>query len=130
MGACVTNCRRTGIRTNIDLLELGTTVLCDRYTFYCIAFSASKGLPYECRSPDVDMPATDLVVSRKRKKPQIRLARLSVREMRDSTTRSARFLVGILTSNLERVTFMGKVISTLWVNPPSQQPTLALAMFL
>ncbi|KAK0443619.1 thymidylate kinase-domain-containing protein [Armillaria borealis] len=46
-----------------DLLESGTTVLCDRYAFSGIAFSASKGLPYEwCRSPDVGLPAPDLVV--------------------------------------------------------------------
>ncbi|KAK0457395.1 thymidylate kinase-domain-containing protein [Desarmillaria tabescens] len=45
------------------LLESGTTVLCDRYAFSGIAFSASKGLPYEwCRSPDVGLPAPDLVV--------------------------------------------------------------------
>ncbi|KAG7443338.1 P-loop containing nucleoside triphosphate hydrolase protein [Guyanagaster necrorhizus] len=44
-------------------LESGTTVLCDRYAFSGIAFSASKGLPYEwCRAPDVGLPAPDLVV--------------------------------------------------------------------
>ncbi|KAK0497470.1 thymidylate kinase-domain-containing protein [Armillaria luteobubalina] len=46
-----------------DLLESGTTVLCDRYAFSGIAFSASKGLPYEwCRSPDIGLPAPDLVL--------------------------------------------------------------------
>ncbi|SJL12421.1 related to Thymidylate kinase [Armillaria ostoyae] len=46
-----------------DLLESGTTVLCDQYAFSGIAFSASKDLPYEwCRSPDVGLPAPDLVV--------------------------------------------------------------------
>ncbi|KAK0185074.1 thymidylate kinase-domain-containing protein, partial [Armillaria mellea] len=45
------------------LLESGTTVLCDRYAFSGIAFSASKGLPYEwCRSPDIGLPAPDLVL--------------------------------------------------------------------
>ncbi|KAK0203189.1 thymidylate kinase-domain-containing protein [Desarmillaria ectypa] len=45
------------------LLESGTIVLCDRYAFSGIAFSASKGLPYEwCRSPDIGLPAPDLVV--------------------------------------------------------------------
>ncbi|KAK0186754.1 thymidylate kinase [Armillaria mellea] len=63
--------QRTEIRINIDLLELGATVLCDRYTFSGIAFTASKGLPYECRSPDVDMPATDLVVTERREKEEI-----------------------------------------------------------
>ncbi|KAK0444726.1 thymidylate kinase-domain-containing protein [Armillaria borealis] len=44
-------------------LESGTTVLCDRYAFSGIAFSASKGLPYEwCRSPDIGLPAPDLVL--------------------------------------------------------------------
>ncbi|KAK0488512.1 thymidylate kinase-domain-containing protein [Armillaria novae-zelandiae] len=46
-----------------DILESGTTVLCDRYAFSGIAFSASKGLPYEwCRSPDIGLPAPDLVL--------------------------------------------------------------------
>ncbi|PBK59058.1 thymidylate kinase [Armillaria solidipes] len=45
------------------ILESGTTVLCDRYAFSGIAFSASKGLPYEwCRSPDIGLPAPDLVL--------------------------------------------------------------------
>ncbi|GLB43336.1 putative thymidylate kinase [Lyophyllum shimeji] len=45
------------------LLAAGTTVVCDRYAFSGIAFSASKGLPYEwCRAPDVSLPAPDLAV--------------------------------------------------------------------
>ena len=38
-------------------------VICDRYAFSGIAFSASKGLPYEwCRSPDIGLPAPDLTL--------------------------------------------------------------------
>ncbi|KAG5650988.1 hypothetical protein H0H81_010313 [Sphagnurus paluster] len=45
------------------LLTSGTTVICDRYAFSGIAFSASKGLPYEwCRAPDVSLPAPDLAL--------------------------------------------------------------------
>lgn len=44
-------------------LNSGTTVLCDRYAFSGIAFSASKGLPFEwCRAPDVSLPAPDLTL--------------------------------------------------------------------
>ncbi|EDR09673.1 uncharacterized protein LACBIDRAFT_189987 [Laccaria bicolor S238N-H82] len=55
-----------------QLLEAGTPIICDRYAFSGIAFSASKGipsstpspkLPYEwCRSPDIGLPAPDLVL--------------------------------------------------------------------
>jgi dTMP kinase len=45
------------------LLEAGTIVICDRYAFSGIAFSAGKGLPYDwCRSPDVGLPAPDLTL--------------------------------------------------------------------
>lgn len=52
------------------MLATGTTVICDRYAFSGIAFSASKVnsegevlLPFEwCRSPDVGLPARDLVL--------------------------------------------------------------------
>ncbi|KAJ3503781.1 hypothetical protein NLJ89_g8282 [Agrocybe chaxingu] len=52
------------------LLTAGTTVVCDRYAFSGISFSASKVnadgtpiLPFEwCRSPDVGLPAPDLVL--------------------------------------------------------------------
>ncbi|VDB84861.1 unnamed protein product [Peniophora sp. CBMAI 1063] len=41
-------------------LSAGTLVLCDRYAFSGIAFSAAKGLPYEwCASPDAALPAPD-----------------------------------------------------------------------
>ncbi|KAK4058852.1 Thymidylate kinase [Microbotryomycetes sp. JL221] len=44
-------------------LEQGTTVICDRYAFSGIAFSAIKGLSYEwCRSPDIGLPAPDLTL--------------------------------------------------------------------
>lgn len=51
-------------RSTIEqLLSTGTTVICDRYAFSGIAFSASKGLSYEwCRSPDVSLPAPDLTL--------------------------------------------------------------------
>ncbi|KDR80280.1 hypothetical protein GALMADRAFT_1188335 [Galerina marginata CBS 339.88] len=53
-----------------NLLLAGTPVICDRYAFSGIAFSASKVtsagdplLPFEwCRSPDVGLPAPDLVL--------------------------------------------------------------------
>ncbi|KAL0953335.1 hypothetical protein HGRIS_004580 [Hohenbuehelia grisea] len=45
------------------LLREGTVVVCDRYAFSGIAFSASKGLPFEwCRAPDVSLPAPDLTL--------------------------------------------------------------------
>jgi dTMP kinase len=45
-------------------LESGITVICDRYAFSGIAFSAVKpGLSYEwCKSPDISLPAPDLVL--------------------------------------------------------------------
>ncbi|GBE86321.1 thymidylate kinase [Sparassis latifolia] len=46
-----------------NALRAGTTVICDRYAFSGIAFSAAKaleGLSYEwCRAPDVYLPAPD-----------------------------------------------------------------------
>ena len=52
------------------LLNAGTVVICDRYAFSGIAFSASKvtakgdpSLSFEwCKSPDVGLPAPDLVL--------------------------------------------------------------------
>jgi len=42
-------------------LAAGTLVLCDRYAFSGVAFSAAKGLPLAwCRAPDVGLPAPDL----------------------------------------------------------------------
>ena len=58
-----------------SLLDSGITIICDRYAFSGIAFSASKALPqksspstsspltYEwCRAPDVSLPAPDLTL--------------------------------------------------------------------
>ncbi|KAJ7228161.1 thymidylate kinase [Mycena pura] len=46
-----------------QLLAQGTTVVCDRYAFSGVAFSAAKGLPLEwCRAPDVALPAPDLTL--------------------------------------------------------------------
>ena len=57
-----------------SLLDSGTTIICDRYAFSGIAFSASKALlqkssftssplTYEwCRAPDVSLPAPDLTI--------------------------------------------------------------------
>ncbi|KAA1468999.1 thymidylate kinase [Dentipellis sp. KUC8613] len=55
---------RWELATSIEeTLNAGTTILCDRYAFSGIAFSASKGLPFEwCRAPDVSLPAPDLVL--------------------------------------------------------------------
>lgn len=52
------------------ILHSGTTILCDRYAFSGIAFSASKLTPsgdpllsFEwCKSPDIGLPAPDLVL--------------------------------------------------------------------
>lgn len=44
-------------------LAAGTLVLCDRYAFSGVAFSAAKGLPLAwCRAPDVGLPAPDLTL--------------------------------------------------------------------
>ncbi|KAI0255711.1 thymidylate kinase [Lactifluus subvellereus] len=44
-------------------LAAGTTVLCDRYAFSGVVFSAAKGLPLAwCRAPDVALPAPDLTL--------------------------------------------------------------------
>ncbi|KAF5316540.1 hypothetical protein D9619_006636 [Psilocybe cf. subviscida] len=57
--------------SNIEkLLTGGTPIICDRYAFSGIAFSASKVasdgsllLPFEwCRSPEIGLPAPDLVI--------------------------------------------------------------------
>lgn len=47
-----------------EALRSGTTVLCDRYAFSGIAFSAVKpSLSYEwCKAPDISLPAPDLVL--------------------------------------------------------------------
>ena len=45
------------------MLTSGKTIICDRYAFSGVAFSAAKGLPLEwCRSPDVSLPAPDLTI--------------------------------------------------------------------
>jgi dTMP kinase len=44
-------------------LSAGTTLICDRYAFSGVAFSAAKGLPYEwCRHPEIGLPAPDLTL--------------------------------------------------------------------
>ncbi|KAJ6594216.1 deoxythymidylate kinase-like protein [Mycena capillaripes] len=46
-----------------QLLNGGTTVVCDRYAFSGVAFSAAKGLSLDwCRSPDVSLPAPDVTL--------------------------------------------------------------------
>ncbi|KAH8116252.1 thymidylate kinase [Phellopilus nigrolimitatus] len=53
---------RWELATSIErALAEGTTIICDRYAFSGVAFSASKGLPFAwCRAPDVSLPAPDL----------------------------------------------------------------------
>ena len=44
-------------------MNAGKIVLCDRYAFSGIAFSAAKGLPLPwCRAPDIGLPQPDLVL--------------------------------------------------------------------
>lgn len=46
-------------------LNSGTHIVCDRYAFSGIAFTASKPsqIPYEwCRTPDIALPAPDLIL--------------------------------------------------------------------
>ena len=44
-------------------LAAGTTLVCDRYAFSGVAFTAAKGLPLEwCRAPDIALPAPDLTL--------------------------------------------------------------------
>ncbi|KAJ7472346.1 thymidylate kinase [Mycena galericulata] len=55
---------RWELATTIEqLLAEGTTIVCDRYAFSGVAFSAAKGLPLDwCRSPDVSLPAPDVTL--------------------------------------------------------------------
>jgi dTMP kinase len=53
------------VRVTIEKeLLAGTTILCDRYAFSGVAFSAAKAsLSYEwCQAPDILLPAPDLVL--------------------------------------------------------------------
>ncbi|KAJ7602496.1 thymidylate kinase-domain-containing protein [Mycena polygramma] len=46
-----------------QLLNAGTTVVCDRYAFSGVAFSAAKGLSLDwCRSPDISLPVPDITL--------------------------------------------------------------------
>lgn len=53
-----------GVSSSIEqTLASGTTIICDRYAFSGVSFSASKGLPLEwCRSPDISLPSPDLTL--------------------------------------------------------------------
>ncbi|XP_059615699.1 uncharacterized protein LOC132261140 [Phlebotomus argentipes] len=45
-----------------DTLKSGTTIICDRYSFSGVAFSAAKGLDLQwCRSPEAGLTKPDLV---------------------------------------------------------------------
>ncbi|KAI0031444.1 thymidylate kinase [Vararia minispora EC-137] len=45
------------------ILASGTTIICDRYAFSGIAFSAAKGLPYDwCAAPDAGLPMPDVTL--------------------------------------------------------------------
>ncbi|KAL1524695.1 hypothetical protein AB1Y20_019580 [Prymnesium parvum] len=47
-------------RMIVDELGRGTHVVCDRYAFSGVAYSAAKGLDFEwCRAPDVGLPTPD-----------------------------------------------------------------------
>ena len=44
-------------------LRGGTSLICDRYAYSGVAFSAAKGLDLDwCRSCDVGLPAPDMVL--------------------------------------------------------------------
>merc|ERR1719502_726706 len=44
----------------IETLNNGESVVCDRYAFSGVAYSAAKGLDFEwCQKPDVGLPAPD-----------------------------------------------------------------------
>ncbi|KAI9136258.1 thymidylate kinase-domain-containing protein [Paraphysoderma sedebokerense] len=46
-----------------NLLNAGTNIVCDRYAYSGVAFSAAKGLPLSwCISPDIGLPKPDLTV--------------------------------------------------------------------
>eukprot|EP00924_Labyrinthula_sp_SR-Ha-C_P005101 snap_masked-scaffold_1-processed-gene-21.32-mRNA-1 protein AED:0.31 eAED:0.31 QI:0/-1/0/1/-1/1/1/0/210 len=46
-----------------QLLEQGTNVVCDRYAFSGVSFTAAKGKDFEwCRNPDKGLPEPDLVI--------------------------------------------------------------------
>jgi len=46
----------------VDILNEGTTVICDRYAFSGVAYSAAKGLDLSwCQAPDVGLPVPDSV---------------------------------------------------------------------
>lgn len=45
------------------LLNDGISIICDRYWYSGVAYSAAKGLPLEwCKNPDVGIPQPDLVL--------------------------------------------------------------------
>jgi dTMP kinase len=47
----------------LKLLQSGTTIVCDRYAYSGVAFSASKGLDIEwCKDADRGLPEPDLVL--------------------------------------------------------------------
>ena len=51
------------VQSIISTLASGESIVCDRYAFSGIAYSCSKGLPYEwCRAPDIGLPLPDLTV--------------------------------------------------------------------
>jgi dTMP kinase len=48
------------VQTLIDDLNAGTTVVCDRYAFSGVAYSAAKGLDFAwCQAPDRGLPTPD-----------------------------------------------------------------------
>lgn len=47
----------------IHTLRCGTHVVCDRYAYSGVAFSAAQGLPFDwCKATDAGLPAPDLVL--------------------------------------------------------------------
>lgn len=51
------------VQLMLDKLRQGTTIICDRYAYSGVAFTAFKGYDLEwCRSPDRGLPAPDAVL--------------------------------------------------------------------
>merc|ERR1719178_614189 len=54
--------RWESVASIVETLNAGTSIVCDRYAFSGVAYSAAKGLDFEwCKALDVGIPAPDAV---------------------------------------------------------------------